>query len=142
MLMFAMLQYLALRNCFAVVILGHFTILSWQLGVVRSVITKILPSLHTLICFTSCHHNKLPPHQLCNFPVRRTLQSEEVWTTFTSVMIHKAVEMSLRLQDQLTNFLLVMLCCFKCWFNHTHQETLPQMNVQFLGLLICYNMVL
>jgi len=58
--------------------------------------------------FTAASHShllhKLPPHQLCNFPVRRTLQSEEVWTTFTPVMIHKAMEMSLRLQEQLANF--------------------------------------
>ena len=69
-----------------------------------------------LYYYTATSHSHLLhtllPHQLCNFPVRRTLQSEEVWTTFTPVMIHKTAEISLRLQEPLANLLLFMLCSF------------------------------
>ena len=65
-----------------------------------SVITKILPSLHTLTCFTSCHHTNYATslweghYNLKKYGAPSLL----LWYT------NKAMEMSFRLQDQLTNF--------------------------------------
>jgi len=48
--------------------------------VLSSVVTRVVLPLRNLVCFCSCSLGKLPQCWLCNFPGRKEVQSEEVWT--------------------------------------------------------------
>jgi len=80
-----------------------------------SVITNVAP-LHQ-----SCLLCELPLLPLCDFLARIMLQSEEVWSTYALVMIHKVCRISIIVvQKQLTTFIGLMSIAFTPTQSHSH----------------------